>query len=92
MSSRYRTSQCLSDASWTIGVILLGFAVTCFYCTHAAFAKHPPLTHTGRYFLKVGIVFLVPSILMIAWGTWRVLSRLGVKKADRTRFGDSWTD
>ena len=82
----------LGCAVVTVGVILLGFAVTCFYGAHTAFAKHPPLEGTGRYFMRLGIAFLVPSVLTVGWGTWRVLSRLGVKKGDRTRFGDSWTD
>ena len=76
----------------TVGLLLLGFSGVCFYGAHTAFAKHPPLTEAGRYLRNIGIAFLVPAVLIIGWGTWRVLSRLGVKKEDRERFGKSLTD
>ena len=76
----------------TMGLLFTAFAIVAFYGSHLAFSKDPPRIETGRTLRSYGIAFLVPAILMVAWGTWRVLSRLNVKAGDRGRFGNSWTD
>ena len=75
---------------FTVGLLLLGFACYMFYGAHLAFSQDPPKIETGKSLRSMGIACLVPTVLALVWGVWRVIVRLNVK--DKTRFGDSWTD
>jgi hypothetical protein len=75
---------------FTVGLLLLGFACYMFYGAHLAFSKDPPLIETGKHLRSVGFTCLIPTVLALVLGVWRVIARLSVK--DKSRFGNSLTD
>ena len=82
----------LGCVAMTLGVLFTTFSVLALYCSHIAFSKVPPDARTGKTLMLHGWICLVPAVLMLAWGAWRILSRLNVRERDRNRFGRSLTD